>query len=308
MAPLSAWVLRHRDFPNPKWRAYNPSVCRFGGNLLMAYRFQPLPDPNDEDLRSSILLCRVTDDMRGTEEHVAVEGLRGLHQEDPRLFIHDGKLHLAYSVARYPAHGFWGCHMELAQLKKTKAGWKAAFHYPLNLGANRADKEKNWQFFSRNGSLCCVYKIVPHVIFDIAEGTARGFEYQPPWRIGTPHGGTPPVSVDGFWFSFFHAWQENSDHARLYHLGAYAFDDGGKVTGMTQVPLLSASEANGFVFNTKKVKWHPLVVFPCGAVFDEKEREWLISFGVNDSYCALMRLKHSFLAGRLQRPQRSGDI
>jgi predicted GH43/DUF377 family glycosyl hydrolase len=75
-------------------RNYNASICRFKGRLWMAYRSHRM----DKDGRCGIAVCELGPDYRAKGNHwLAFPETRGdEHQEDPRLFVFNGALHVAY--------------------------------------------------------------------------------------------------------------------------------------------------------------------------------------------------------------------
>jgi predicted GH43/DUF377 family glycosyl hydrolase len=299
-AGVKAWRTTQSSFPNPSWRNYNPSILCWRGKVLMAYRSQPGHDSGDDAAGTSrIWICELDRSMRHTRNHRMIRGLQGVHQEDPRLFEHRGRLHVSYTAASYPSGRPWQCRMHLAELSPRMA---AVRHYDLTFGVNGAGREKNWQFLSDAGRLRVCYTISPHTVFDYETREIWGDLAAPGWEYGNPSGGTPPVKVGDQWISFFHSHDGAS--RRRYFAGAYAFSATDyKVTAMTRRPLLSASEEDGFVFDRSKVKWQPLCVFPCGAVYRPSQRQWLVSYGINDSYCGLFTIRHKELL-RLLTPVR----
>jgi hypothetical protein len=159
-----------------------------------------------------------------------------------------------------------------------------------------AGHEKNWLFFPYGGSPHCVYMTKPFRVlrFDGRLNVVEEYQtddFNPLWKHGEPRGGTPPVIVDGEYWTFFHSSLPWTETKRRYHMGAMAFrvNPPFNITRCTTLPLLSGSI---------KDQWYPpmpLVVFPGGAVFDEHRREWLVVFGVNDISCGYIRIPHADL-------------
>jgi len=70
-----------------------------------------------------------------------------------------------------------------------------------------------------------------------------------------------------------------------------------RITSMTSLPLLTGSN---------KDPWYPLlplVVFPGGAIHDEKTDLWTVVLGVNDLDCAKLTIPHADVKA-LVRPVR----
>jgi predicted GH43/DUF377 family glycosyl hydrolase len=109
------------------------------------------------------------------------------------------------------------------------------------------------------------------------------------WPWGQPRGGTPPVLVDGEYWSFFHSCIDDPYHTRRYFMGAYAFSamPPFRITRMSRTPIMAGSN---------KDRWgngKPLVVFPCGALL--RNGIWMVTLGVNDLNCAWVEIPHESL-------------
>lgn len=291
-ASLKKWRVNHAKFPEPKWRNYNPGLVEHGGRLLMSYRSHPPERPGVKSVVSRLWLCELHSNLRTTGGHRELTGLRGSHQEDGRLLLHRGRLHLAYTSSEYLPGQQWQSSMQLAELTP---GGKVRRHYDLRFGVNGCAREKNWQFFSDRKRLRFAYSVKPHVVFDLESKQPQGDLEVPEWGHGHPSGGTPPVRAGEVWISFFHAHQPVEVHQRKYTVGAYAFRDDAKVVAMTRQPLLAGDAAEGFAFDLRHHHWHPLCVFPCGAIYEEKRKRWLVSYGINDSFCGLFTIAHKEL-------------
>ena len=77
-------------------------------------------------------------------------------------------------------------------------------------------------------------------------------------------------------------------------MGAYAFSAKApfELTRYTKIPIAAGSQLDPMVPN-----WSPLVVFPCGAVFDGDD--WLITYGINDTACGWNRIPHEELVAAM---------
>jgi len=289
--PQEFWLFDQSTMERPDMRAYNPSILRHDGKLIMVYRRHGLEDLGPEGCGSTseVVLCDVGGDLRTLSNHRVIPGLRGPHSEDCRIFHHNDRLHLSYTSTRYLQGGGWECEMQAALYD---AGGAHA-HYDNRFGFNGSLFEKNWTYFSHREGLRFVYQIEPFVVFEV--GTRRSWSHRHlgEWVFGVPHGGTPPVKVGELWYSFFHSYRWDLEHKRRYFIGAYAFDDSMRVRMFTPWPLLMAHEEDGFIFRLEDSKWHPLVVFPCGAIMEDGV--WTVSVGINDSYSGIFRVSHESL-------------
>lgn len=154
--------------------------------------------------------------------------------------------------------------------------------------------EKNWLWFFHNGEPHLIYLTNPHTIFryDWFSGIREKWETSIPemmWMHGEPRGGSPPVLVDGEYWSFFHSFTPHAWPKRRYHMGALAFESKPpfRVTRMTVLPLLSGSK------NDPNDDRFPLTVFPGGALF--QNGKWMVVMGVNDLRCAWINIPHDQL-------------
>jgi predicted GH43/DUF377 family glycosyl hydrolase len=215
------------------------------------------------------------------------------HVEDPRVFVVGGVAHVIASFVQYGRLNIERCSQRI--FKAEGVGWKRVYD---KLPHTRV--EKNWVPFLHKDELYCVYQMHPgHVVCNVVTGSRYSgvtSNMMQKWaaKYGEPRGGTPPIEFDGGWLSFFHSHVPDPRYKRRYFMGAYVFRDSSRqtfpVVRMSQRPLLSASAEDG-VPMAREGPWKPLVVFPCGAVFDEQTDVWHVLTGVNDFYSVLARFK-----------------
>jgi predicted GH43/DUF377 family glycosyl hydrolase len=153
--------------------------------------------------------------------------------------------------------------------------------------------EKNWVPFEYDGALVIIYQCCPtHRV----SGLETVWETSGPrWPYGEIRGGTPPVEYEGNWLRFFHSHLQNElnpPHHR-YYVGAYLMEPAPpfKVVRVSRKPVLYGSEADDLTPEQRKScpHWKRNVVFPGGIV--TKLDGWLLSVGVNDSACAIVKIK-----------------
>jgi hypothetical protein len=168
--------------------------------------------------------------------------------------------------------------------------------------------EKNWLWFMHGGELHMIYETAPvHEIvrFTGNLGVVRAYKTKEHEGIfgkwGQPRGGTPPVLVNGEYWSFFHSSIPWKNEKRRYFMGAYAFEANPpfRVTRMTVKPLLAGSQ------NDPWEEGQPLVVFPCGAI--HRNGLWFVSMGINDMASAWIEIPHDDLR-RLTKPINEEDV
>lgn len=277
----------------PERSHYNPGLIRYGGEMLMSYR--------TGWAFSRHFLTRLGDDWQpiGPQRRIYKLPLYVPDTgEDCRLFEHAGKLLTSYTNAYT---GTEDRRMRYAEI--TPSGAVLA-DYWLN-SPDGAQVEKNWQFFSHEGDLLCIYTIAPeHRIYAVRGNTMREiartpFPYQ--WPYGEPRGGTPPVRIGDNYFSFFHSslrggdWRTGHGLFRHYYGGCYSFAAKAPfhVTGFSQWPLLMPCEPTG----QHRAAWEAWqcarmrVVFPAGLLFEDGD--FVVSYGVHDAACHIARFAFS---------------
>ena len=289
---------------NPSPRNYNASICRLNDKVWMAYRSHRM----DRDGRCEVAICL----MKGAEpldsQWLDLGGATGNeHQEDPRLFVFKGSLHVSYSETTFPKGRDYIAVQKYARLKRVGGKWKVAEVFRPHYGDNYAGKmEKNWQFFERDGRLYAIYESAPrHVVIEL-DGDQVVKEYITEgvsWPWGEIRGGTPPLPhaasaldpKDQRFITFFHSSTPLSEEEggngnwRRYWMGAYVFDADFKVTHISPEPIAGGSEEDNHGLDPRtKTSWKPFVVFPGGAV--PTHTGWDVCMGINDWRIAIAHL------------------
>lgn len=159
--------------------------------------------------------------------------------------------------------------------------------------------EKNWTPFNWRDQACFVYHIEPHTVFQLMPGgvsapsaTKCDLSF---WKWGRPLGGTPPILIDGEYFSLFHSRLPWKRDRRKYFVGAYAFEARPpfRITRFTREPILY-----GYPSDLEKPR--PIahcLIYPVGA--DVKGDEWTVTAGVNDELAIWMRFRTEDLLSRM---------
>jgi predicted GH43/DUF377 family glycosyl hydrolase len=178
-------------------------------------------------------------------------------------------------------------------------------HYPV-IGGNppgmeRIEKhenyEKNWLWFLNNDKLHLLYKAKPWLIFQFGETwnepKAWKLDNGITWVYGDIRGGTTPIQVGDYYFTFHHSSLPWQSKYRRYYAGCLAFEAVPPFYPkfVTKEPILIGSQ------NDIWAEGKPLVVFPCGAIFNEGN--WLVSLGVNDMRAAWLKLSHKSLLAKM---------
>ncbi len=138
-----------------------------------------------------------------------------------------------------------------------------------------------------------LYKSRPWVIFRFGQTWAENESFFDnegvSWKWGDIRGGTPPVLVDGLYWTFHHSSLPWKASYRRYYAGAIAFESKPpfKPVLITKDPILAGSQND--VWEQRK----PVCVFPCGAV--HRNGKWLVTMGVNDLKAAWAEIPHADL-------------
>lgn len=257
---------------------FNASVTEYGGRVLMAYRHCP-PDHG-----SRIYVCELTGPDYRPGKSVPLKlnhSEYSYSQEDPRLFIHRGKLHVSFTgasdfVSREAVPNV--LYAELADSLDVANVWYP--HY-----AQRGYREKNWGFFSHDDQLHAVYTIDPHVIYRI-EGTRAFPAYGTPLSVkwnGLLRGGAAPVCVGNEYYSFFHGvHDQNGRKEKIYSIGVYTFAayPPFRVRRLAMNPLVVGT------FEDRPRGHYNATIFPCGAI--RRGDRWIVSSGVHDVHIDIM--------------------
>ncbi len=234
------------------------------------------------------------------------------HFEDPRGFYHPGINQTIIGVCTflwYPMGTWTGPIQALGMFDEEWMCKKMDYPRvkPFHLGRmekiqNHKHYEKNWIWFLHEGRLILLYKANPWTVFIYGNkwGEREDFELEGvQWPYGEIRGGTTPVRVGDYYFTFHHSSLPWRGRYRRYYAGCIAFDAKPPFTPrmITSEPLLQGSQ-NDFWQQRK-----PLVIFPCGAI--HKDGKWLVTCGVNDLKSAWVELSHESLLSKM-RP--IGDV
>lgn len=247
---------------------FNASIIEFEGSTLMAYR---------TDWRAGRIHIAALDDAF---QPIDTQTLDLTHwqsnhgQDDPRLFIHDRKLNVAFCGVEQ-RNGRRFVHQMLAELSVGADIHVERIWYP-HLSARR-EQEKNWAFFSHGGYLHCVYETAKtHDVLDVMDSAALGYStpLRHQWSGGLIRGGASPVLVGGEYYHWFHGVKDVNGFL-IYSTGLLTFeaDPPFRVTRMTRGPVWTADPSERAV--PKKD-----VIFPCGAIL--RGRRWFVSAGHQD--------------------------
>lgn len=259
---------------------YNASLLRHGGRLLLAYRTGTSGSNLHVALLNGSFQATQTTPVKVAHRQCAAG------REDPRLFAHRGRLHLAFVGVEFIGKDRIRTSMLLARLRddfSVEEMWAPEY-------GRRATWEKNWSFFSHEDELYCVYSVQPHVILHCHGHDAFPFcetQTRLPWSGGLLRGGASPVRVGDEYWHWFHG-RLQKDGLIVYNAGVVTFEARPpfRPRRITPRPLLTPEHA---IAQRTAGDWKD-VVFVCGAALEDGR--WLVSAGVHDREIEVYEFDH----------------
>lgn len=258
---------------------YNLSIINHGGKTLMTYRHHPDP----KSWRTELMI----NDGFQESKIVVPKEFEKYSWEDARLFEHNGKLFISYTLSLFPATQF-RCVCGYGELELRDGAWTLARHIQPNFGKNNFTAlEKNWLFFSHGGKLYAIYGSTPHQTVLELNGDKVVAEHKSPspsWDYGEIRGGCV-IPHNGQLLRFFHSLTGDRMKAYgfRYHVGCLTMGAAPpfNVTAVAKHPIVSGHE--GWIPDCPH--WKHNVAFPCGVIADGDG--WKIGLGINDCQCAI---------------------
>lgn len=281
--------------------AYNPSILRNDGKLWMTYRYHFAGD-----FRTKLGIALISES--GRLERIQELGLSGFSTDDARMFMYQREPWMCWVEVKWETGSTPKSVVKFAKMNlphnddPLNRRWELERIYQPDLSGNDWTQiQKNWCFFecaiSREFLLTVYQTDKEQMIFNvcgdkaITQWNTKGSR----WDYGAIRGGCIVPHGDNF-LRFFHSSVANRGEHR-YFIGALMmrsqppFD----VVAVSKKPVIYGSEVDSLKPADRKSCHHfkPNVVFPCGAV--NYEKGWLLSIGVNDASCALVKLTESSL-------------
>lgn len=265
---------------------FNPSIIRWKGSLLMAFR--NIPDRRFS-FNSQLYLIRLDDDFEplGLPQHLDTRSPHSMvpsRAEDPRLIEVNQRLYLVYSDCKEDKISRGGFRVYVAEIHEEEGQFSLVHNEGIFYfeGASQLVREKNWVPFDYKGHLLLAYSLDPHRIFLPFPGTntCSTFSVSHPiiqWDWGVLRGGTAALPLDEEnYLSFFHSSiplstiHSNGQKLDHYVMGAYTFsrEPPFEITAISPEPIVGKNFYNGPAY---KPYWKPVqVVFPCGFTMDDR--------------------------------------
>lgn len=268
--------------------SYNPSIIRFRGRLVMAYRF------HTTTLKTQIGMAELDERFNViSAEILNLDEEENLSCEDGRLFLWKGELWLSYVLSTWP--NFPSSQVKICKLSKPDH-WRVS------------DKDQYWlpdRQTSEKNHLPVVHDDVFHIVYkshqpengdqsdlwQVIYSPYEKREMKSPalrWNYGEVRGGTVPLPFNGRLISFFHSSLDSFEppNQRCYFVGSVIrkAEPPFNMLAISKKPILFGSEVGGNpCFHHKKG-----VAIPYGAI--EFNGDFLISVGVNDSAAMLIKI------------------
>lgn len=277
------------EFPN----AFNPSIIRWHGQLLMSFRCYNSTNGST----NPFALVWLDDEFNPIGAPQVFElpfhnPVLPSKQQDPRLISIRGGLFAVYNNILESVIHREIRRMFIVELFFDGEKFSAGEPECLEDFEDKSDMryEKNWVPFEYEGELHLSYSLVPHRVLRPIFGTRscetvstcnRSF----PWNWGAPRGGTQALLDGDHYLAFFHSWidratvQSNGKKISHYVMGAYTFEPHPPfaVIAASPKPLIAPS----FYRPPYHKTWKPLrCVFP-GGILIEGDTIWL-SYGRQD--------------------------
>ena len=294
--PAFIGFIESRDLV-PAARHYNPSIVRHKGRVYMAYRAEKY------SAVSQVAIAELDSEFTVARSVVVPLPMdfKDTHWEDPRLCEADGKLYLMAAFIRLVIPPV--CQQRLFELDGDT--FAVVRELPMTFG-NRGGIEKNWTPFELSGGgIGFVYKQRgPRMVIEVE--SMKGHESEK--CIATPQGSTlsgrsGPVRVGDSYLEFVGGWirLQNNPRAGRYWFGCQMIRGQAPydVLRYTPEPLCWGSEASPTIHSPRPHAGHPCCVFPGGAIIEKDDL--IVSVGINDSYCGLMRFSGPELIGGMVR-------
>ncbi len=309
-ASPSSFVLESKKIEIPGYpHAFNPSIIRWKGSLLLTFRHIPNPKSSFVSyigiarLDEEFTIIGIPQILETQDRHSSIPS----RADDSRLIAVGDSLFLVFSDNKEAKISKKGFRVYLARL--TEKGNKFNVHDVECLshfeGESPLIREKNWTPFSHEGNLLLSYSITPHRILrpllhtnscETLCQTATPF----PWEWGEPRGGTTALLEGDEYLAFFHSSlpmkTKNSSGKEVLHyfMGAYTYSKHPPFTiqRISPSPIIGKGFYKG---DNKTPYWgSKKVIFPVGYIADDSHI-W-ISYGRQDKECWIVKLdKKRFL-------------
>lgn len=266
--------------------AFNPSIVRWQGKLLMSFR--NITNPKDSYNCSEIGLIWLDDQFNPISAPQILDLYDGRTQgpkraEDARLITIDDRLYMIYSDNEDPLITKDRFRVYVAEVKIDNHLFYLASKDRLEdyEGNKSGAREKNWTPFIYHDNLLLSYSLNPHLVFRPLLGsstceTVSRSKKPVDWSWGELRGGTQSLWVDGCYLTFFHSCVRMMSHCSdgremlHYFMGACTFEGEPpfEMTYISPEPIIGNDFFSGPYYKPYWGSWRG--VFPGGFVFDDE--------------------------------------
>lgn len=221
---------------------------------------------------------------------------------DPRLFCLKGRAFISWNSGWHePLNHQFLQEFDTSTLKPLGAPRE------MRLKGPRRPIEKNWTLWEADG-LYATYSPSPHKILSFSLDGDGPILFRPlteqSWyngiyerRYGVLRGGTPPIRDGERFVAICHSMHGDADPGYDYKAAAYAFSAKPPFAPLQRphrpLPLADTPPRTQTALN----KAVGQVIYPSGLAQDAAG--WLLSYGLHDEYCALVRLSQAELHASL---------
>lgn len=270
--------------------AYNCSLIRFQGRLLLSYRWH-----SKKDWRTELGIAELNDRYEPISSKAILppKDLQDNSMEDLRFCIHQGTLMASWTISQYPATVFRSI-VAVGYLVEKETHWEISRFIIPDFGQNDfTSVQKNWIFWEHASKLYCLYLTHENqqtiLEFDETFRVEQVLKSKAlPWPKAPIHGGAICEGANGNRYHFFNSHTTHKERQLDRYFIGCAELSGQPPFDMLRIssrPIISGEE--GYDLH-KNPHFKPNVAFVAGAIRDGDS--WLISYGWNDSQCRLIRL------------------
>lgn len=300
-----------------RFRVFNPTLVARADGYSMCYRVVA----DNTDLRR-MATCQLTHDLKVIESTLTplsdlIDFARAdelnhrakVWHADPRYLRLGGQLHVIWNDgANRPRNHQFIVAMDELGLRPSGQAREISREF------KRDPIEKNWMLFESDGGVWATYSIQPHVVlsvdFDQADRIPARTAHVDHWsngyqsRYGHLRGSAQPLDRGDTFLAIAHS-SYKTDAGRRYCAAFYRFQ------AQSPFQLLAASaeplplpNPRGSSFEMEKLnKAVAEVIYPCGFVI--QGADVVVSYGINDEACAVVRMPLSTVEANLAPVQRS---
>jgi predicted GH43/DUF377 family glycosyl hydrolase len=308
------FVLESKKIEIPGFpHAFNPSIIRWQGKLLLSFRILSHPEKSKFDCHVGLVWLDEEFNPVSTPQLIdtSSSSLIPSRIDDARLVSIGNVLWLVYADNKDEKITRGGFRVYIAPLEVNENSFSIGLQECLFQfeGESSDKREKNWSPFDYKGEMRLSYNLSPHHIFKpiLGTGSCESVAISSTihnWQWGELRGGTPGLKIDEHrYLSFFHSSinltsiESNEQTMLHYFMGAYTFSSEPpfEIKEISPRPIIGPGFYHGNIY---KPYWKPVcVVFPCGFIFDN-EFIWVV-YGKHDHECWISKMNKEGLINSL---------